>query len=131
MPEFPAIEAQETWLTCLVGLQPENYRHFLGLLAHIRSFLAYTIFLMMLHVFKSMFLVIPFLSFHLRLGYPALLFIDTEVILFSKTLPLSRSRPDFRNPSPIMIDAVRGLMGGWVGGRNFNKLYVRFKLNSY
>jgi hypothetical protein len=38
VPEFPAFEAQETWLIYL-GLQPENYRHFLGLLAHIRSFL--------------------------------------------------------------------------------------------
>ena len=51
VPEFQAFEAQETWLICL-GLQPENYRHFLGLLAHIRSFLIYTIFLTMLRVFK-------------------------------------------------------------------------------
>ena len=60
-----------------------------------------------------MVLVIPFLSFYLRLGYPALLFIDTEVILFPKTSPLSRSSPDFGNPSPIEIDAVKGV-GGWV-----------------
>ena len=46
------------------------------------------------------------------MGYPALMFIDTEVILFPKTSPLARSRPDFGNPSPIEIDAVRGLVGG-------------------
>ena len=60
------------------------------------------------------FLVIPLPSFYLRLGYPALLFIDTEVIFFPKTSPLSRSSPDFGNPSPIEIDAVKGGVGRWV-----------------
>ena len=49
--KFPTFEAQETWLICL-GLRPENYLHFLGLLAHIRSFLIYVIFLTMIRVFK-------------------------------------------------------------------------------
>ena len=59
------------------------------------------------------FLVIPLPSFYLRLWYFALLFIDTEVILFPKNSPLSRSSPDFGNPSPIEIDAVKGV-GWWV-----------------
>ena len=68
------------------------------------------------------FLQIPLSSFYLRLGYPALLFIDTEVILFPKTSPLSLPSPDFGNPSSIEIDAVRGL----VGGCDFN-IYLSFK----
>ena len=62
-------------------------------------------------------------SYHFRLGYPSLLIIDTEVILFPKTSALSRLRPDFRNPPLIEVDTVRGRMGGCDFDKSSN-LYI-------
>ena len=62
---------------------------------------------------NNYFLSNPISFIYFRFGYPALLFIDTEVILLPKTSPLFRSRPDFGNPFPIEIDAVKGV-DGWV-----------------